>query len=144
MKQENLELIKKDFSARIPYGVKFMTWKEGYGESGINLSIGDAVGIVDDMIVTKNGSYDIRKCRAYLRKLSSMTEEEREEVNNLIKDNRPNPYGKINNKGMDNLFSSVAVTSSILIDWLNAHHFDYRGLIEKYLAVELTEENLSV
>ena len=144
MKQENLELIKKDFSARIPYGVKFMTWKEEYGESGINLSIGDAVGIVDEMIVTKNGSYDIRNCRAYLRKLSSMTEEEREEVNNLIKDNRPNPYGKINNKGMDNLFSSVAVTSSILIDWLNAHHFDYRGLIEKYLAVELTEENLSV
>ena len=27
------------------------------------------------------------------------------------------------------------------IDWLNAHHFDYRGLIDKSLAVEVTEEN---
>jgi hypothetical protein len=26
-------------------------------------------------------------------------------------------------------------------DWLNAHHFDYRGLIEKGLAIEVTEEN---
>jgi hypothetical protein len=25
---------------------------------------------------------------------------------------------------------------SKLIDWLNAHHFDYRGLIEKGLAIE--------
>jgi hypothetical protein len=25
------------------------------------------------------------------------------------------------------------------IDWLNAHHFDYRGLIEKGLAIEAPE-----
>lgn len=28
-----------------------------------------------------------------------------------------------------------------LIDWLNKHHFDYRGLIEKGLAIEVTEDN---
>jgi hypothetical protein len=27
------------------------------------------------------------------------------------------------------------------IDWLNAHHFDYRGLIEKGLAIAITENN---
>ena len=27
------------------------------------------------------------------------------------------------------------------IDWLNAHHFDYRGLIKKGLAIAVTEEN---
>ena len=27
------------------------------------------------------------------------------------------------------------------IDWLNSHHFDYRGLIGKGLAIEVTEEN---
>jgi hypothetical protein len=27
------------------------------------------------------------------------------------------------------------------IDWLNANHFDYRGLIEKGLAIEVTKEN---
>ena len=28
-----------------------------------------------------------------------------------------------------------------MIDWLNAHYFDYRGLIEKGLAIAVTEEN---
>lgn len=122
MKEEDLKLIKKDFSARIPHGVKFMTWKEGYEGSGISLSIGDAVGIVDDMIVTKNGSYEISKCRAYLRKLSSMTDEENEE------------YTK------RNLFG----THWDFVDWCNEKGFDYRGLIEKHLAIELTEENLLI
>ncbi len=27
------------------------------------------------------------------------------------------------------------------IDWLNAHHFDYRGLIEKGLAIEVTKDD---
>ena len=26
------------------------------------------------------------------------------------------------------------------IDWLNTHHFDYRGLIDKGLAIEVTED----
>ena len=28
-----------------------------------------------------------------------------------------------------------------LFDWLNAHHFDYRGLIEKGLAIMVDENN---
>ena len=28
------------------------------------------------------------------------------------------------------------------IDWLNAHHFDYRGLIEKGLAIDATGLNI--
>jgi hypothetical protein len=28
------------------------------------------------------------------------------------------------------------------IDWLNAHHFDYRGLIEKGLAIDATNLNI--
>jgi hypothetical protein len=28
-----------------------------------------------------------------------------------------------------------------LLDWLNARHFDYRGLIEKGLSIAVTEEN---
>lgn len=27
------------------------------------------------------------------------------------------------------------------LEWLHEHHFDYRGLIEKGLAIEVTEEN---
>ena len=27
-----------------------------------------------------------------------------------------------------------------LVDWINAHHFDYRGLIEKGLALEASKD----
>jgi hypothetical protein len=32
-------------------------------------------------------------------------------------------------------------TSDKVVDWLNKNHFDYRGLIERGLAIEVTEEN---
>ena len=51
--------------------------------------------------------------------MSSMTEEEKKEVEDL----NMNPF-------------SCSVT-----DWLNAHHFDYRGLIEKGLAIVVNENN---
>ena len=134
MTQEDKELLLKDISGRLPYGqiVQISLFRNDGRKRDIDL----------DPHVTENIWEIIDKYHAlpYLRPMSSMTDEERKEVNNLIKDNRPIPYGKINNKGMDNLFSSVAVTSSILIDWLNAHHFDYRGLIERGLAISLNKE----
>lgn len=54
----------------------------------------------------------------YLRSMSSMTEEEWKEYNQTI--------GK-----------SFSFTDEV--DWLNAHHFDYRGLIQKGLAIEAKE-----
>ena len=138
MKQEDLELVKKDFSARVLHGVKFITWKEGYEGSGISLSIDDAVGIIDDipspLIVGKNGSYDIRNCRAYLRKLSSMTEEEYKELKSISPYYGFAPYEYIGDW----------CPNYEMVDWCNKKGFDYRGLIEKHLAIELTEENLSI
>ena len=65
----------------------------------------------------------------YLRSMSNMTEEEKAEYTSycfeqpfLQKDKTPN-------------LGSVPMC----IDWLNAHHFDYRGLIEKGLALEAPE-----
>ena len=55
----------------------------------------------------------------YLRPMSSMTEEEWKEYSQAI--------GK-----------SFSFTDEV--DWLNAHHFDYRGLIEKGLALEAPED----
>ena len=60
--------------------------------------------------------------RPYLRPMSSMTEEERKYYNSLsilIADGECDVYEEM--------------------DWLNAHHFDYRGLIEKGLALEAPE-----
>ena len=56
----------------------------------------------------------------YLRPMSSMTEEERKEYQAFFN------------------YDGVEYPEEY-IDWLNAHHFDYRGLIEKGLALEAPE-----
>ena len=128
MKQEDKELLLRDLCARLPYGVicelynATCTIKE-------KLLYGGLSHFVDDTICV----------RPFLRPMSSMTEEERKEIGILIREKRPNPYGIINNEGVDNLLLSVSVTSTVLIDWLNAHHFDYRGLIDRGLALEAPE-----
>jgi len=61
--------------------------------------------------------------KPYLRPMSSMTEEEEKEYYKIV-------------DGFLNFENAPRV-----VDWLNAHHFDYRGLIEKGLALEVTEKN---
>ena len=136
MTQKEKKLLLKDLCARLPYHIKCQ--------------------MEDDFIINDSPLYDYILSekhielfrnhkgfyiKPYLRSMSSITEEERKEIGDLIKENRSSPYGIINNKGIDNLLFSVSVTSSFLIDWLNAHHFDYRELIEKGLAIAVTKEN---
>lgn len=60
----------------------------------------------------------IEHIKPYLRSLSSMTEEEEKEFQEI------------------KLSYHFDEDGYILFDWLNAHYFDYRGLIEKGLALE--------
>lgn len=64
--------------------------------------------------------------KPYLRPMSSMTEEEKEELRN-------------SNMVIAISTSGDVGTTVIGFDWLNAHHFDYRGLIEMGLALESPE-----
>ena len=59
--------------------------------------------------------------------MSSMTEEEVDEYNDLCGCNTPFP-------------GIVEESVSQFMDWLNAHHFDYRGLIKRGLALEAPVE----
>jgi hypothetical protein len=73
-------------------------------------------------------------CRLYLRPMSSMTEEEREEYRKF------SYYGAAGIR--DNDFTEMlAVPSFEKMDYLNSHHFDYRGLISKGLAIAVTKDN---
>lgn len=114
--QEDKELLLKDLCSRLPYGVK-VQYKDFKSIDMHNINA-----------YTVNGTYDVEFCKPYLRSMSSMTEEEKKEFETLgwrvdeLDDNFPWPDSTLNViKG---------------IDWLNAHHFDYRGLIEKGLALE--------
>ena len=68
----------------------------------------------------------IDNVRLYLLPLSSMTEEQKKE------------YQYITERWMND--SSYSISDST--DWLNKNHFDYRGLIEKGLAIDATGLNI--
>ena len=149
MTQEEKSLLLKDLCARLPYGVICVgvTYDlDDDGERYIPVKVRNILTEINNYTLeTASVKLDlISSCRLetikpYLRPMSSMTEDERKEIEELIKCHRPSPYGVINNKGVDNLLISVSITSSYLLDGLNAHHFDYRGLIPMGLALEAPE-----
>ena len=120
MTQEDKELLLKDLCARLPYGVKVKT--KGDDESYTLLAIHPykdiaVIGLQFDSVFAVS-EIKIDCVLPHLRLMSSMTEYEEYSFRKWQANFENNTY-----------------------DWLNAHHFDYRGLIEKGLAIALTEEN---
>lgn len=113
MTQEEKQLLLKDLCSRLPYRVK--------------VHIIDEIGAeIDDELTTSTISHlDRWVVKPYLRPMSSMTEEE-----------------FFNYKHLDLLDYSndgFEMPNFRSIDWLISHHFDFRGLIEKGLALEAPE-----
>lgn len=75
--------------------------------------------------------------KPYLRSMSNMTEEEKKEYYNLcIEEEREElEFGE----WVTRVYYHNTIES---IDWLNKNHFDYRGLIEKGLAIDATNLNI--
>ena len=112
MTTEEKDLLRKDLCARLPYGVK-VTWDDKY-----------PITVTPYIYCAIASEANIDKLpKLLLRPMSSMTEEEE------------NEWWKFANE------SYVVNEHTSSLDWLNAHHFDYRGLIEKGLAIAVTEEN---
>lgn len=109
MTQEKKSLLLKDICARVPYHPK------GHVVNACNGAECDEWLTCATFTTFTNVT---NNCRLYLRPMSSMTEEEKEDFRKFQLD-----------------------YSNITFDWLNAHHFDYRGLIEKGLAIKVTKEN---
>ena len=135
MKQKDKELLLKDLCARVSHHVRVKVWlKDGTTEEGI-LDLEHNYGDVLRDAFYYNKIVDIKP---YLRPMSSMTEEEKEELSHLLPKDWSVEIDKLNNFYFDmspSIFMEIDAFLNI-IDWLNAHHFDYRGLIEKGLALE--------
>ena len=124
MIQKDKELILKDISGRLPYCpvVQISLFRNDGRKRDIDL----------DPRVTENIWELIDKYCAlpYLRPMSSMTATEVLEYISL----------------KESIVASDGITYAFetykSIDWLNAHHFDYRNLIEKGLAIDATRQNV--
>jgi hypothetical protein len=131
MTQEEKFLLFQDLSARLPYGVKVRTNRGPEIIEGLAPFCHNQVKIALNL----NWSLSISDYTPYLRPMSSMTEEEQKELEKIID-------GILGYKARNYFHSEDDYKWNTLyeaIDWLNAHHFDYRGLIEKGLALEAPE-----
>lgn len=139
MKQEDKDLLLKDLCARLPYRVKYTcidiknVWRL------------KTIFTRSDNSVFCDGCNALELCKPYLFPLSSMTEEQYESLKESgILSNCSHSYEYVNPSihGISFIFKKFKTYSLELIEWLNENHFDYRGLIEKGLAIDATGLNI--
>ena len=126
MTQEDKQLLLKDLCARLPYKVKGV-----YARTDIkNLSICEiTTHLYGEMEESFNGK-EKYEFIPYLRPMSSMTDEEQRTLDSMC-----------NGVEMVSRLSGLKMFNKAF-DWLNKNHFDYRGLIEKGLALDATGLNI--
>ena len=154
MTNEEKQLLLKDLSARLPYGVKVLCkYFPDYGEEPIENVF--TLNEIDTRLMTNpywiggdqiqgkgfsNSTVDFAVCiddedvqfiKPYLRPMSSMTGKEWcEYCDASLEDEKSWVMA-----GNEYKFTPVSNREN----FLNSRHFDYRGLIEKGLALEATE-----
>lgn len=134
MKQEQRELLLKDFCARLPYGVKAIG---NYSTNTCCSIVNTIEGILyNNHVVIDGCNFDISNIKLYLFPLSSMSEEQKQYLKNRFCydwDGEPYELWK---------YQIEIGDADELIDWFNKNHFDYRNLIEKGLAIDATGKNI--
>ena len=136
MTREDAKLVLKDLCSHFPYGVMALTEKGKGHICDINLTIfGAKIGI--NINPTVRDTFSINDVKPYLFPLSSMTEEQKREYDMLLTDIPTYEY-----EGGDIVIVFETYDNWMSIDYLIAHHFDYRGLIEKGLAIDATGLNI--
>jgi hypothetical protein len=125
MTQEEKELLLKDLVARLQYRPHCCVFKLN-GDIKENDDV--LYGVIGDNVVTLKSEKDeclmYYQIKPYLRPMSSMTDEEKKELGVISCEYDPIHKWSIFYKSQD---------------WLNEHHFDYRGLIPMGLALEASE-----
>ena len=129
MTQEEKQLLFKDLCARLPYGVQCEIGGLRYGPYTFEGND------IEDLM-------EGRMFKPYLRPLSSMTEEEKKELKFMcdIGPETLTDSSWVNGEfGLSIIYKNKASIRVDAFDWLNKKMFDYRGLIEKGLAIEAPE-----
>ena len=127
MTQEEKELLLKDLGGRLPYGVKILDIPANVVGKLFLISTTDTVQYetTDD-----TGIQTLYNIKPYLFPLSSMTEEEQRTLDSMC-----------NGVEMVSRLSGLKMFDKAF-NWLNENHFDYRGLIEKGLAIDATGKKI--
>ena len=149
MTQEDKDLLFKDLCARLPYKVKvkiYNHWRDEYEYE--TLTLNDYGEFID--------TFCVEDIKPILFPLSSMTEEQKKEFMEVSNcemqlseqygyDSEGNYIiiiGEYEYNYDENITTDYFYPNFETFDWLNKNHFDYRGLIEKGLAIDATGLNI--
>ena len=153
MSKEERNLLITDLTARINYGVICLIERvDDFGPRFRNQKLTGFCYHDDGGFYFDFGGLNVafaEKVKPYLRPMSSMTEEEFNEFEEAFGFPFEADYDTITKK--TTVYNSIVIDKgycveldldkvALMLDWLNAHHFDYRGLIEKGLALEAPED----
>ena len=122
MTQEDRQILLKDLSSRLPYGVRYrrFAWDDKREEKCISAKI---------YSISPDG---------YVR---NYHEDESDYIDNV----RPYlfPFSSITKKTLEELSAYIDIKNAyVAVEFFNSHHIDYRGLIEKGLAIDATGLNI--
>ena len=148
MTQEEKMLLIKDLSARLPYAV-MVEHTSGFSGTLHDITVHHAYddndNVYDAICYTDffgdNDDIYIEFFKPYLFPMSSMTEEQQEEFDRIYANDMQVVADNLKNR-LDGQTYEMNLGHYRHIDWLNKNHFDYRGLIEKGLALDATGKNI--
>ena len=153
MTKEEKDLLMKDLCCRLPYGVLI---QEDYTiDDEMFLPIAETDRLVDidvdaELLMTNGGStYHIDEAKPYLFPMSSMSAEQIDEMQELC-----DMYDPVHDNDDYKDWGTCLMTKHFmedeyhfkfnfkLFEFLNKNRLDYRGLIEKGLAINATNLNI--
>ena len=138
MTKEDRELLLKDLCVRLPYGVKVESVFIN-PDTKEHKSCGVEVLDATDILMIRDG---LGEFKPYLFPLSSMTREQLFEVQEILGKNEieiEDDFLRIIDADR-NTITYLEILA--VLEWFNKNHFDYRGLIEKGLAIDATGKNI--
>ena len=172
MIQEDKELLLKDLCSRLPYEVIgkceldtsydtsfdtiFQTHKFDAVIYGLKEELLFVTPLIEDMDEQEFANeevadgVDILDFIPYLFPLSSMTDEQKREFYKFFEEGITESANEtrqwLRTKRADETMRPITIAyvmvHELVIEWLNKNHFDYRGLIEKGLAIDATNLNI--
>lgn len=149
MTNEDKNLLFKDLCARLAYGVK-LQWFDEIVDLW-RISIDHNQNLVSFKNKIDPYAHDEIHCgyqgctitvapecvKPYLRPMSSMTDEELQEIKSIDLFGTDIEY---NTKGVIETYGRITIEElNAFFNWLLSHHFDIHGLVKKGLALEAPE-----
>lgn len=138
--RKNKDLLLKDLCARLPYGVKVQCLSHQISLKILSINPNGVTWVTGD----KGYPFEVdwKDCKPYLFPLSSMTEEQKNELIEM--------EWSFDNSTICNIVECFGTyrayvdhsCCSELVDWCIKNHFDIHGLIPMGLANDSTSKNI--